>query len=123
MGFLRITRTGFVAVEKATQNQCRDVGHRYYRFQVSAVVPDTQLDGNGFVIDHSELNDISTKAIEQSGSCEQMCIRVGKAIVARVGAKAWVYVRIRAVTDQGDSPSWTEWNSDMDFEVSKLQPE
>jgi hypothetical protein len=122
-GFLRVNRKGEAAVTRTTDNQCREVGHMRYLYHVSAAVPDTKVDKQGFVIDHVEMSEIAEMGVAPGGSCEQIARRIGEAMVKRLSGKAWVYVRIEPVIDNGRPQSWTEWNSDMDFEVSKLQPE
>jgi hypothetical protein len=56
MSFLRINRFGKVRTELVSANQCKNIAHNDYRYQVSVVCCDTNTDRKEFIVDHAELH-------------------------------------------------------------------
>lgn len=77
----RINRTGTVKTSHTSKNQCKDIGHTKYTYDVQVTVG-AKLDKDGFVIDHTTIDDIMKKLFKKGiSSCELMCNRAAKAII------------------------------------------
>lgn len=74
MSFLRINRFGRVETKVSSNNQCKDVGHQLYDYQVSICCPDTNTDENEFIIDHLAIHKAVNKfLVNKMSSCEGIC--------------------------------------------------
>lgn len=77
----RMHRMGTIKPSESTSNQCKDVGHPEYLYEVILVFPPgAALDANGFLMDHYDID----KAIQESyiaGSCEEMHPSILEAVI------------------------------------------
>ncbi len=75
-----MTRSGQFISSKDTPNQCVKIGKQIYEYEVKLLFRgDIELDENGFIIRHEEIDEIIQK-LSLSGSCEEMHKTLSKAI-------------------------------------------
>lgn len=70
ISFYILTRRGIFRPSEFTNNQCKEYGWKEYHYQI-AVVVDSHLDRDGFIIDHQRIDNM-IQGMKLSGSCEQM---------------------------------------------------
>lgn len=77
----RMNRYGKFKPHRYTQNQCKVYTHPEYQYEINLVFRgDPELDENGFLIDHAEIDTAIQKA-RISGSCEEMHPRIFDAVM------------------------------------------
>lgn len=78
-GRLVLIREGSFSLDTSDPNQCRDVGHRNYRYSCRVTCRTDQLNDRGFLIDHDDIHNAVLKAA-QAMSCEELCLRLVRAV-------------------------------------------
>lgn len=76
---LIINRKGLVEIYNNTSNQCRSQEWHLYRYGVKAHTS-TKLNKDGFIIDHVLIHEVVEQTIKESGSCEEICLRINKVL-------------------------------------------
>jgi hypothetical protein len=121
MGFLRINRFGEIRTTKTSKKQCKVEGHERYRYQVSLICCDTNLDRDGFVIDHIQLADAVQRVFARRiGSCEDLILWCQRQVerVAKLHKIQVVdmYIRLQPVLDgQPEDYAYMEYSSSGKF--------
>lgn len=78
--FYIMTRNGQFIRSKDTPNQCVKVGKQIYEYEIKLLFHgNIELDKNGFIVKHEEIDEIIQK-LNLSGSCEEMHKTLSKAI-------------------------------------------
>lgn len=77
-----ITRKGTYEPYSASMNQCKDIGHGKYGFEVVAAFG-PELNENGWLVDHNDINN-AIQDFEIEGSCEEMHKQILGAVKARI---------------------------------------
>ena len=73
---LTINRFGILVTDDSSANQCKDVHHKHYRYQVS-VTCENKLDNKGFIIDHIDIDHrVRHEFTKGMSSCEQLLVRI-----------------------------------------------
>lgn len=76
---LTINRFGVFHVNGHTKTQCKSPGWEDYRYHIKLTVEHTNLDKNGFIIDHHELHRLLVIGVTEGNkppSCERMVVRI-----------------------------------------------
>lgn len=77
---LQINRFGVLVADKNSLNQCKQVYHTHYEYQISAKCG-TELDSNGFIINHTDIDRVVQDAFHREmDSCEVLLIRIIDAV-------------------------------------------
>lgn len=92
-----INRHGVFTTSKSVRNQCKSPGHTQYDYVVRVKCP-TELDDNGFVIDHNEIDRVVQHAVQDINSCEKICLIISEylmvTLVARKIKAKNIYVKV-----------------------------
>lgn len=94
-----INRTGVFVTNKEAYNQCKDVGHTRYGYDIRVTTGD-KLDDDGFIINHADIHNAGQKLFTKGiASCELMCrdiaLAVAKACRKHGCVVHKVYVKIK----------------------------
>ena len=89
----------------SSANQCKDIGHSNYSYQVRVTVGD-KLDKDGFIIDHQDIHDAVDRVFKgKMTSCEKLGLKVAKEVAKATKAHGCnlkeVYVKIHPVPESG----------------------
>lgn len=70
-----ITRYGKVKMTSSHPNQCKAVGHKTFNYVVKIIVHKDNLNEQGFVVDHNNINKTVESVFEDyAASCEDMAL-------------------------------------------------
>jgi hypothetical protein len=102
MSFLRINRFGRVEANQLSFNQCKDVGHKEYDYQISICCPDTNVDSNEFIIDHAYIHQkvvsyFKTNMTSCEGICKDLAIHLKKTMAKHKVHMVDMYIKIMPV--------------------------
>lgn len=82
VSILTMERKGILYTDsQQSDNQCKDVGHKHYSYNVKVVFASkVELDKDRFIVDHSRIDQIVQEAFQVT-SCEGMHIDILEALV------------------------------------------
>jgi hypothetical protein len=99
-----IHRKGRIETSFNTDNQCKDVGWRYYYYHVT--IATEKRDHQNFVIDHEEINNLIQELVI-FGSCEDIAHTIYEAIFNAIKGIQAFKCCISPVQDKG--PAYMEY--------------
>lgn len=106
----------------ATLNQCKDVGHKAYNYEIEITCGE-QLDTNGFIIDHSEIHHVIEGVINnQMGSCEELSIRAEEAVLHKMNQYGCELQRLVFSIKPVDSNAWIRVEAEYKREPRCIYP-
>lgn len=77
---LVINRSGFCEAKRKSKNQCKDIGHTKYSYNIKVTVKD-KLDEEGFVIDHQDIHNAVEKVFKgKMNSCEKLGLKIAESV-------------------------------------------
>lgn len=111
---LRINRLGVVTTPRRSNNQCKDRGHRSYRYHV-IISTDNNLNADGFIIKHEIVHDTIKELFQkQISSCEIMVAKMFDALrqMCKKHDVAFVdiYIKLRPVIKDKLAAAYVEYS-------------
>lgn len=104
MSYLRINRFGTTLTNDTSPNQCKDVGHKQYRYHVTVTCHSKNLDEQGFIVDHLDLHDTMQKDMAKISSCEETVVKCAESIDRLCTNKGVnvidIYIKLEPVTNK-----------------------
>jgi hypothetical protein len=75
-----LNRFGVVNIDhSSSENQCKEEGWTRYRYHIKAKCR-TNLDENGFVIEHNKIHETVKRVFRKADSCENLCLKIEEAL-------------------------------------------
>lgn len=117
-GILTLHRKGYFKVPKLAHNQCKSPGWRDFAYKVEVRALEV-LDHHGFIIDHNAIHVEIEPACSDSGSCEEFCIKIARAVKAKCDAHGTAVLGLKVSVRAHDPkrPARSETYSWMVYEV------
>jgi len=93
-------RKGMFTSTKSSNNQCKDVGHKYYDY-ICIIKFQPELDYQGFLIDHQKIDD-TINSLPNTESCEECLLEMFKKM-SRILTKSAKHLEIRVMPRNADA--------------------
>jgi hypothetical protein len=75
MSHFILRKKGTFMLNNDSENQCKDKGHREFKYIVKLRFPDV-LDADGFVIEHTVISELIDSEIKNADSCENLAKKI-----------------------------------------------
>lgn len=111
-----------VATRATVPNQCKDVGHTEYNYELE-VQASTRLDENDFLIDNTVLHRVIENVVQSKmGSCERLCLSVEEDILTALNDHGCFVEAIQFSIKPAGSNAWIKLVGEYDT-VRVIKPE
>lgn len=109
-----------VHTNAAAMNQCKDVGHKDYDYEIE-ITTTTKLDADDFIIDHTTVHKVIENVVQtRMGSCERLCLNVEEDVLAALEEHGCTVKKIVFAIKPATSNAWMRFEGEYETEPEPL---